>query len=48
MIRHIIDDLETSSDDSDEEEIKATRLMFFEKAIVKMSFLKFYYLRKQL
>ena len=38
MIRHIIDDLESSSDDSDEKLIKAIRLMFFEGAIFKMYF----------
>ena len=29
MIRHIIDDLESSSDDSDEEFIKAMRIICF-------------------
>ena len=36
FVRYIIDDLESSSDDSDEEQIKATRLMFSEKAILKI------------
>ena len=38
--RHIIDDLESSSDDSDEEKIKAMKLMFLEKKILKMYFLR--------
>ena len=46
MVRHIIDDLENSSDDFDEEQIKDIRLMlfcgsnfelaFFEGTILKM------------
>ena len=42
VIRHIIDDSESysddseDSDDSDEEYIKATELMFLEKTILKM------------
>ena len=36
VIRHIIDDLESSCDDSDEEWIKATKLMFLETRILKM------------
>ena len=42
VISYIIDDLESFSDDSDEEQIKAMRLMFFEniffeKVIKKMN-----------
>ena len=48
VLRHIIDHLQSSSDDSDdfdEKQIKAIRLMcfenvFFEKVILKMSFLR--------
>ena len=39
VIRHIINDLESSSDDSDDSDekwMKAVRLMFFEKVIFKM------------
>ena len=38
MIRHIVG-LESSSDDSDEQ-IKATRLVFSEKEILKISYLR--------
>ena len=38
--RYIIDDLESSSDDSDEDQIKAMRLIFSKKAISKIYFLK--------
>ena len=43
VIRLVIDDFGSSSDhsdDSEEEYVKATRLMFFEKAILKMSSLR--------
>ena len=49
-ISHIIDDLESSSDDSDnseEEQIKAMKLMFLEKTILKIQFSKMYFLREQ-
>ena len=39
VIRHIINDLKSSSDDSDDSDekwMKAVRLMFFEKVIFKM------------
>ena len=42
-IRYIIDDLESSSndsDDSDDEQIKAMRLLFFEETILKMHIFK--------
>ena len=38
VIRHVIGDLESSSEDSDEEQIKAIRLMFFDRAISNMYF----------
>ena len=38
MIRLIIDDSKKSSDDSDEEYIKTTRFLFFERAFLKMYF----------
>ena len=51
MARHITDDLDTYSDDTDEEQIKTKcpdvfsmkqflKMSFFIRAIVKMSFLK--------
>ena len=30
-MRHIIDDLESPSDDSDEDQIKVVRIMYFDK-----------------
>ena len=50
VIRPIIDDLESFSDDSDEKYIKAMKLMFLEKTIFKNVFferiiLKMYFLR---
>ena len=38
VIRNIMDDLESSSDDYDKEQIKAMSLMCFEKAILKNTF----------
>ena len=49
VTRHIIEDLESSSDDSDDsdkEYIKAVKLMFLEKTILKMQFPKMYFLRE--
>ena len=40
VIKYIIDGLESFSDDSHEEKIKALRLMFFERVILKMYFFK--------
>ena len=40
VIKYIIDGLESFSDDSHEEQIKAIRLMFFEGAILKKYFFK--------
>ena len=47
VIRHNIDDLESSSDDSDEEQIKAMKLMFLEKTILKMQYSETDFLREQ-
>ena len=50
VIRHIIDDLESPFDDShdsEEEEIKAVKLMFLEKTILKIKFSRNYFLREQ-
>ena len=46
VIRNIIGGLESFADDSDEEQIKAIRLIFFEKASLKIYFLKVSSLRQ--
>ena len=45
--RHIIVDLESSSDDSYEEQIKAMKVIFFEKAILKKKFSNRFFLREK-
>ena len=46
VIRNIIGGLESFAGDSDEEQIKAIRLIFFEKASLKIYFLKVSSLRQ--
>ena len=38
IVRHIIDGLHSSSDDSDEEQIKDMKLIFLEKTVLKNQF----------
>ena len=53
IIRHIIDDFESSSDDSDDSGdpdhgwIKTMKLIFLEKTILKINFSKMYFLREK-
>ena len=53
IIRHIIDDFESSSGDSDDSGdpdhgwIKAMKLIFLEKTILKINFSEMYFLREK-